>query len=64
MDAFVELIPYDETRGYTKRVLGSYFAYAFLYGDSGGRLPWLAPTELVTSEQTLALAEAPLEPLR
>jgi soluble lytic murein transglycosylase len=31
LDAFVEAIPYDETRGYTKRVLASYFAYAWLW---------------------------------
>jgi soluble lytic murein transglycosylase len=33
MDEFMELIPYDETRNYTKRVLASYFAYSWLYGD-------------------------------
>jgi soluble lytic murein transglycosylase len=31
LDEFVEAIPYDETRGYTKRVLASYFAYTWLY---------------------------------
>ena len=31
LDEFIEAIPYDETRGYTKRVLASYFAYAWLY---------------------------------
>ena len=30
-DEFVEDIPYSETRGYVKRVLRSYGAYAFLY---------------------------------
>ena len=34
MDEFMETIPYDETRNYTKRVLSSYFTYAWLYGDS------------------------------
>jgi soluble lytic murein transglycosylase len=29
-DAFAEEIPYDETRGYNKRVLGSFFAYSYL----------------------------------
>jgi soluble lytic murein transglycosylase len=33
MDEFMETIPYDETRNYTKRVLASYFAYAWLYGE-------------------------------
>jgi soluble lytic murein transglycosylase len=31
MDEFMETIPYDETRNYTKRVLASYFAYSWLY---------------------------------
>ena len=34
MDEFMETIPYDETRNYTKRVLASYFAYSWLYGDA------------------------------
>jgi soluble lytic murein transglycosylase len=29
-DEFIEFIPYDETRGYTKRVLGSYLTYVWL----------------------------------
>lgn len=33
MDEFMETIPYDETRNYTKRVLASYFTYAWLYDD-------------------------------
>jgi soluble lytic murein transglycosylase len=32
LDEFIEDIPFDETRGYTKRVLGSYFTYVWL-GD-------------------------------
>lgn len=31
IDAFIEAIPYDETRGYTKRVLSSFLVYAWLY---------------------------------
>jgi soluble lytic murein transglycosylase len=31
LDEFLETIPYDETRNYTKRVLSSYFTYAWLY---------------------------------
>jgi soluble lytic murein transglycosylase len=30
IDAFIEAIPYDETRGYTKRVLSSYLTYSWL----------------------------------
>jgi soluble lytic murein transglycosylase len=33
MDEFIETIPFDETRNYTKRVLASYFAYSWLYGE-------------------------------
>ena len=32
-DVWVELIPYNETRNYTKRVLSSRAAYAILYGE-------------------------------
>jgi soluble lytic murein transglycosylase len=32
LDEFLETIPYDETRNYTKRVLASTFAYSWLYG--------------------------------
>lgn len=31
LDEFIETIPYDETRGYTKRVLSSYLTYTWLY---------------------------------
>ena len=33
-DFFVERIPFDETRGYVKRVLASEAAYAFLYAPA------------------------------
>ena len=42
LDAFVEEIPLDETRGYVKRCLRSFAAYQFLY--SNGRLPSLGQT--------------------
>jgi soluble lytic murein transglycosylase len=41
LDEFMETIPYDETRGYTKRVLASYFAYTWLYG-TGEPVPKLS----------------------
>jgi soluble lytic murein transglycosylase len=31
LDEFLETIPYDETRNYTKRVLSSFLAYSWLY---------------------------------
>jgi soluble lytic murein transglycosylase len=34
LDLFVELVPYDETRNYVKRVLSSQGAYAYLYETS------------------------------
>jgi soluble lytic murein transglycosylase len=43
MDEFVETIPYDETRGYTKRVLSSYFTYRWLY-EPGDPVPALPQT--------------------
>ncbi len=33
IDIFVEEIPYDQTRGYTKRVIGTLATYLFLYSD-------------------------------
>ena len=42
LDAFVEEIPLDETRGYVKRCLRSFAAYQFLY--SNGRMPALGQT--------------------
>ena len=36
LDEFIELIPGDQARRYTKRVLGSYFTYAYL---SDGQVP-------------------------
>ncbi|HUJ27619.1 MAG TPA: transglycosylase SLT domain-containing protein [Myxococcales bacterium] len=42
LDAFVEEIPLDETRGYVKRCLRSFAAYQFLY--SHGRMPALGQT--------------------
>lgn len=37
LDAFVEEIPVQETRGYVKRVLRSYAAYRLLYGATSAR---------------------------
>jgi soluble lytic murein transglycosylase len=34
LDEFLETIPYDETRNYTKRVLASYLTYTWLYEPS------------------------------
>jgi soluble lytic murein transglycosylase len=39
LDEFVDRIPYDQTRHYTKRVLSSLFTYSVLYGPRGARVP-------------------------
>ncbi len=46
-DEFIEAIPYDETRGYTKRVLASYFTYNWLSAKTSSfddRVPQLPNT--------------------
>jgi soluble lytic murein transglycosylase len=45
-DVWVELIPYRETRRYTKRVLSSRAAYGFLYYQTGDRDPLRLPLKL------------------
>ena len=37
LDTWIELIPFDETRGYVKRVLLSWHEYRRIYGDPGRR---------------------------
>ena len=49
LDAFVEEIPLDETRGYVKRCLRSFAAYQFLYSRGPSRLPFVGET-LATRE--------------
>lgn len=44
LDEFVETIPFDQTRGYTKRVVESYVRYRYLYGPDPGRIPPLGLT--------------------
>ena len=39
LDEFLEAVPFDETRGYTKRVLASYFVYSWLEANRVPRLP-------------------------
>jgi soluble lytic murein transglycosylase len=43
LDRFVESIPYEQTRLYTKRVLQSYAVYRYLYGEDERRLLTLGP---------------------
>lgn len=46
LDLFVELVPYDETRNYIKRVLSSQGAYAYLYDPSALKEPLGLPLRL------------------
>jgi soluble lytic murein transglycosylase len=39
LDLFIELVPYDETRNYIKRVLSSQGAYAYLYDPTALKEP-------------------------
>ena len=43
LDEFMETIPFDETRNYTKRVLSSFLTYAWLY-DTKRPVPELSFT--------------------
>ena len=47
LDEFMETIPYDETRNYTKRVLASYLTYSWLY-DSAKPIPELSFSVKIT----------------
>jgi soluble lytic murein transglycosylase len=45
LDEWIEEIPYKETRGYVKQVVGDYFLYQQFYGDGPiARLPLTLPT--------------------
>lgn len=50
-DEFAEEIPYDETRNYSKRVLASYFAYAFLESGEVPSLPNDIPPSVVNAKR-------------
>lgn len=41
LDEFIERIPYDQTRRYTKRVLSTLFVYSVLYKNKRERIPLL-----------------------
>jgi soluble lytic murein transglycosylase len=47
-DVWVELIPFQETRRYTKRVLASRAAYAFLYSKDGAETAIKLPVNLTS----------------
>lgn len=51
LDAWVELIPYHETRNYTRRVLQSYGIYSWLDTGTLPSLPRALPTEIAQPSQ-------------
>jgi len=59
-DVFVESIPYQETREYTKRVMKTMAAYAFVYGKGLGE-PLLLPP-LKVDPTSMASASVSLSP--
>ena len=46
-DEFVEGIVDDQARNYTKRVLGTYFTYSWLYQHEVPEIPNKIPPELI-----------------
>ena len=56
-DVWVERIPHEETRNYTKRVLGSMAAYELLY--AGGRPSEALSAPLAASPSARSAAAAP-----
>jgi soluble lytic murein transglycosylase len=56
-DLFVERIPFDETRGYVKRVLASEAAYAYLYAPKAVEEVLSLP--LRAAGQEMAVGPAP-----
>ncbi|MBI4954617.1 MAG: transglycosylase SLT domain-containing protein, partial [Myxococcales bacterium] len=57
-DLFVERMPYEETRNYTKRVIGSLAAYSFLYGAGLGESLLAVPTKASPAAATASAAAA------
>jgi len=59
LDEFLESIPYDETRNYSKRVLASTFAYAWLYGHEQAvpALSFILPKIDINGAQKSAVKE-------
>jgi soluble lytic murein transglycosylase len=55
LDAFVEEIPVQETRGYVKRVLRSFAAYRLLYGAGSAQRP------ILVGQALPSLVEKPLQ---
>ena len=59
LDLFVELIPYDEARGYTKRVVASWATYRTLYGKAGrDPLPYISQKTHRAKKQKAAKKKA------
>ena len=50
-DEWGEDIPYDETRNYTKRVIGTYFTYAYLNSGTIPEMPNVLPPAVVAARK-------------
>lgn len=57
-DAFVENIPFNEARGYVRKVLRSYAAYRTLYGPTQMVAPWVLPRRLPIRSKPIAVVPA------
>jgi len=51
VEAWVEQIPYDETRNYSKRVLNSYFVYQYLTDGSVPAVPNDIPADVINQKK-------------
>jgi soluble lytic murein transglycosylase len=61
-DEFIEGIVDDQARNYSKRVLSSYFTYAWLYGQTVPPMPNAIPAELLPADAAPAAAPARANP--
>lgn len=50
-DEWGEDIPYDETRNYTKRVIGTYFTYAYLNAGTIPEMPNVLPADVIAAKK-------------
>lgn len=57
LDLFVETIPFEEARGYTKRVVATWATYKYLYGKPAEVLPYVS--QKLTRETKPAVAAEP-----
>jgi len=54
LDLFVETIPFEEARGYTKRVISSWATYRMLYGETKQPMPYVSQKTRVAKKKKKA----------